>query len=92
MMLETVRRVAELPVDAVKLHLLYIIKGTVMGQEYLEGKVRELSMEEYVGIVCDQLELLPPEVVIERITGDGRGGNTAGAALEPEKAPGDECH
>lgn len=51
MMLETVRRVAELPVDAVKLHLLYIIKGTVMGQEYLEGKVRELSMEEYVGIV-----------------------------------------
>ena len=42
-----------------------------MGQEYLEGKVRELSMEEYVGIVCDQLELLPPEVVIERITGDG---------------------
>ena len=71
MMLETVRRVAELPVDAVKLHLLYIIKGTVMGQEYLEGKVRELSMEEYVGIVCDQLELLPPEVVIERITGDG---------------------
>lgn len=57
--------------DAVKLHLLYIIKGTVMGQEYLEGKVRELSMEEYVGIVCDQLELLPPEVVIERITGDG---------------------
>ena len=71
MMLETVRRVAELPVDAVKLHLLYIIKGTVMGQEYLEGKVRELSMEEYMGIVCDQLELLPPEVVIERITGDG---------------------
>ena len=71
MMLETVRRVAELPVDAVKLHLLYIIKGTVMGQEYLEGKVRELSMEEYVGIVCDQLELLPPEVVIERVTGDG---------------------
>lgn len=71
MMLETVRRVAELPVDAAKLHLLYIIKGTVMGQEYLEGKVRELSMEEYVGIVCDQLELLPPEVVIERITGDG---------------------
>ena len=92
MMLETVRRVAELPVDAVKLHLLYIIKGTVMGQEYLEGKVRELSMEEYVGIVCDQLELLPPEVVIERIPGGGRGGNTAGAALEPKKAPGGECH
>lgn len=42
-----------------------------MGQQYLEGKVPELSMEEYVGIVCDQLEILPPEVVVERITGDG---------------------
>ena len=44
-----------------------------MAQEYREGRVRELSMEEYVGIICDQLELLPPEVVIERITGRRRG-------------------
>lgn len=43
-------------------------------------------MEEYVGIVCDQLELLPPEVVIERITGDGEEATLLAAALEPEKA------
>lgn len=71
MMLETVRRVAAEPIDAVKLHLLYIIAGTEMGRQYQAGLVRPLTQEEYVAIVCDQLELLPPQVVIERITGDG---------------------
>ena len=71
MMLESARRVADLGVDAVKLHLLYIIDGTEMGRQYRAGLVRELTLEEYVGVVCDQLELLPPEVVVERITGDG---------------------
>ena len=71
MMLETMRRVAAEPIDAVKLHLLYIIAGTEMGRQYQAGLVRPLTQEEYVAIVCDQLELLPPQVVVERITGDG---------------------
>ena len=42
-----------------------------MGRQYQAGLVRPLTQEEYVAIVCDQLELLPPQVVVERITGDG---------------------
>jgi hypothetical protein len=70
-MLETVRQVAALRPWCVKLHLLHILKGTRMAEQYAAGEFATLSLEEYVGIVCDQLELLPPETVVQRVTGDG---------------------
>ncbi len=71
MMLETARQVALLKPHAVKLHLLHIIRGTALCRLYEEGDVKALSLDEYVDIVCDQLELLPAETIIERVTGDG---------------------
>ena len=71
MMLESASEVALLRPHAVKLHLLHIIRGTVMAQEYERGEFEALTMDEYVQTVCDQLELLPAETVIGRITGDG---------------------
>lgn len=71
-MVENVRRICHLGMYAVKLHLLYILKGTQMAREYQQGKVKMLTREEYVSIVCDQLELLPPQTVIHRLTGDGK--------------------
>ena len=71
-MVENVRRISHLGMYAVKLHLLYILKGTQMAREYQQGKVKMLTREEYVSIVCDQLELLPPQTVIHRLTGDGK--------------------
>ena len=71
-MVENVRRIRHLGMYAVKLHLLYILKGTQMAREYQQGKVKMLTREEYVSIVCDQLELLPPQTVIHRLTGDGK--------------------
>jgi len=71
MMLESARKVAALRPHCVKLHLLHILKGTRMAQEYQEGKVRLLSLEEYVDIIVSQLELFPKETVIQRLTGDG---------------------
>ncbi len=71
MMLETAAEAARLKPHALKIHLLYIIKGTQMEKLYLEGVFEALSREEYINIVCDQLEILPPEIVIQRITGDG---------------------
>ena len=71
MMLETVRAVAGLRPFSVKIHLLHILKGTPMAAEYLAGGFRTLEMEAYCGIVADQLELLPPETVVQRVTGDG---------------------
>ncbi len=71
MMLESARRMAELAPEQLKLHLLYIVRGTEMWREYEEGRVPVMEREEYVSLICDQLELLPPETVIGRVTGDG---------------------
>lgn len=71
MMLETARRLSRLQLHSIKIHLLHVLKGTVMEQQLAEGQFRLLTREEYVGIVCDQLELLPPQMVIQRVTGDG---------------------
>ena len=70
-MLETVRRVAELRPDQVKLHLLHVLRGTVLADLYEAGKYTPLEKDKYVSAVVKALELLPPETVIARVTGDG---------------------
>ncbi|MBU0543980.1 MAG: TIGR01212 family radical SAM protein [Proteobacteria bacterium] len=69
-MLETAKAVGDLKIDGIKIHLLYVVKGTKMEELYLNGRFRCLEQEEYCGIVCDFLELLPEEMVIQRLTGD----------------------
>ncbi len=71
MMLETAKAVAALRPSAVKLHLLHIIRGTALAEQFERGEFSEMLLRDYVETVCDQLELLPPETVIERVTGDG---------------------
>ena len=70
MMLETARIIAGMGIDGVKLHLMYVVKGTVLEALYQKGQYRCLEQQEYVDIVCDVLELLPGEMVIQRLTGD----------------------
>ena len=70
-MLETVKQISKHPVDAIKIHMLHLIEGTQMAKEYEKEPFHILTLEEYVDIVVDQLELLPQEVIIERLTGDG---------------------
>jgi len=69
-MLDTAQRVAESEIDGVKLHLLYVVKGTPMETLYQEEKYRCLEQSEYVELVCDVLEQLPENMVIQRLTGD----------------------
>lgn len=71
MMLESVREVARLHPDQVKIHLLHVIKGTKMAEEYLKGNYIPLEKEEYVSLVADAIELLPEDIVLARVTGDG---------------------
>lgn len=71
MMRESAQTVGQLDIHAVKLHLLHVLKGTVLADMYTRGEFRTLERDEYIGIICDQLELLPPQIVIERLTGDG---------------------
>lgn len=69
-MLKTARDTAALEPDMVKLHLLHVLRGTRLAELFEAGEYRPLCREEYVRIVCDQLELLPPRTVIGRVTGD----------------------
>ncbi|MGD6879829.1 TIGR01212 family radical SAM protein [Bacillus infantis] len=71
MMMETAREVSKLDVQGIKIHLLHLLKGTPMVKQYDKGMLEFLSQEDYVRLVCDQLEILPPEMIIHRITGDG---------------------
>ncbi len=70
-MLETGRRVAALRPDQVKLHLLHVLRGTVLGEMYEAGAYVPMEKEDYVTAVVRALELLPPETVVARVTGDG---------------------
>lgn len=70
MMLETVKYVNSLDIQGIKIHMLHIIKDTKLAKLYKEKPFHVLTREEYVDIVCDELELLRPEIVINRITGD----------------------
>lgn len=71
MMRESAEAVAALRPHCVKLHLLHVLKGTPMARELEEGRLRLMSREEYISVVADQLELMPPETIIQRLTGDG---------------------
>ncbi len=71
MMIETARTVAKLRPHCVKLHLLHILKGTRIAKEYLDGGFDVLSLEDYVDIICSQLEVFHEDTVIQRLTGDG---------------------
>lgn len=71
MMINTAKTVADLKPDYVKLHLLHILRDTVMANQYKNGEITPLTLEEYVDIIVSQLEYFSPETVIQRITGDG---------------------
>lgn len=70
-MLETVRTAASWRPDAVKIQLLHIIEGTPLAEMYRTENFPLLSEDEYVHLVAEQLEYLPPDTVCERLTGDG---------------------
>lgn len=71
MMLTSAKVLGALLPDAVKLHMLHIIKGSQIALNYAQKPFELLSLSEYVDIVCEQIRLLPPQTVIERLTGDG---------------------
>ena len=71
MMKETVAYVGHSGVQGIKLQLLHVLKGTDLEKEYLAGKFTTMDMEEYVSLVAECIPLLPKDMVIHRMTGDG---------------------
>jgi len=73
MMLESMEAISALRPTMVKIHLLHVLRGTVLGEMYDRGDYAPMSREDYVSAVVKCLEVLPPETVIARLTGDGNG-------------------
>lgn len=69
-MINTIKFVNDLKIDGIKIHMLYIAKNTPLASYFENNKFHILTREEYIDIVCDQLRLLNPDVVVMRITGD----------------------
>lgn len=70
-MLETARKLSQLNIDGIKIHLLHVLKGSRLEELYLSGKVTTLKHDEYAGLVCDFLENLSAKILIQRLTGEG---------------------
>lgn len=70
MMLATVKYLNSLKIDGIKIHMLHVLKNTELEKLYNETHFHILTKEEYIDIVCDELELLNEKIVIHRITGD----------------------
>ena len=69
-MIYTVKHVNNLNIDAIKIHMLHVVKNTQLEKIYEKEPFHMLTKEKYIDIVCDQLEYLDEKIVIERITGD----------------------
>lgn len=70
MMMETAQAVAKMDVQGIKLHLLHLMRKTPMVKQYKAGLLRFLEMDEYIKLIVDSLEILPPEMIVHRVTGD----------------------
>ncbi len=70
-MLETVKYVGDSEVRGIKLQLLHVLKNTDLEKEYESGKFKTFKPYEYIDILVDAVKLLPPDMVIHRLTGDG---------------------
>lgn len=69
-MLESARELAAQKIDSVKIHNLYCVKKTPLEQQVLNGEVQLMSRDDYIDVLIDFLELLPPHVIVERISGE----------------------
>ena len=70
-MIESAKVLAHLPIHAIKIHMLHIMEGTVIAKQYEENPFPIQTKEEYVDTVISQLEVLPANMIIQRLTGDG---------------------
>jgi radical SAM protein (TIGR01212 family) len=67
----TAKTLAAMPVNGIKIHSLLALEGTILGEMYKKGTISMITKEKYVSLAADVLEILPPEMVIQRLTADG---------------------
>lgn len=69
--LTTAQTLAAMPINGIKIHSLLALEGTALGEMYKKGAITMITKEKYVSLTADVLEVLPPEMVIQRLTADG---------------------
>ena len=69
-MLKTIDYVAHSKAQGIKFHLLHLMKGTKMVDDYENGSLRLLDQDEYIDLICEGISMLPEEMVVHRLTGD----------------------
>jgi len=69
-MMETARKIGDMGIDGIKLHLMYVVKDTKLDHLYQQGQYQCLEQKEYADLVCEFLEYLPPDMLIQRLTGE----------------------
>lgn len=72
MMIETAKTLGQLDIQALKIHMLFVVKNTKLQQMYENHEFEMLPRQEYIDIVVEQLRYINPEIVLERLTGDGK--------------------
>lgn len=70
-MIETAKKIKEMGIEGIKIHLLHILKGSRLEKLYSEGRVKILEEDEYVDLVCEFLKNLPSDIIVYRLTGEG---------------------
>src|SRR3989338_4493436 len=68
---ETAKKLSELKIDGIKIHLLHVLKGSTLEELYKKGELKLLEQDEYVDLVCAFLENLPADIIVQRLTGEG---------------------
>ena len=69
---QTVKKIGDLKIDGIKIHHLQVVKGTVLEEKYRKQEIKIFSPDEYIELVCNLIEILPPRIVIHRLIGDIR--------------------
>lgn len=71
-MLQTAKTLASMNLDGIKIHMLAVMEGTKIHKMFQDGLINLMSEDEYINTVCDFLELLPPDMSIQRLAGNGK--------------------
>lgn len=70
--MQTAKTIGSMGIDGIKIHMLAVMEGTKIHKMYLENNIKLMSEDEYITTVCDFLELLPPDMIIQRLAGNGK--------------------
>ena len=68
MMLQSAKESFDMGIDSVKFHPLYVVKNTILANEYNRGEFKPITMDEYIDVLCDSIAIMPKEIIVQRVS------------------------